>query len=107
MQMIDSASDEEGDLSDDDSVNDLSTQKRDYGTLSSEDNESHVQKQSRKLNSISWDNIPLTHDGSVSHQKMVEYRKAIDTLISLYKHVDDIKLPEDPLDRLVNKRCRK
>ena len=88
----------------------MTLKKRDHDTVNSDD-DVYVsnRKQSRKSDFILWDEISLAGDGSMSHlnqddhEKMVEYRKAIEKLRSYFRCVDSLKLPANPLDHLINK----
>ena len=80
---------------------------------SSKGNKNKVQKApsrkaSRKTNSIPWNEIPLEVDGLVSrvdqadHERMVRYRQAAERVKKWLDTVDELDLPANPLDRLLN-----
>eukprot|EP00984_Skeletonema_dohrnii_P012712 scaffold5190_cov92-Skeletonema_dohrnii-CCMP3373.AAC.2 len=53
---------------------------------------------------IQWDEIDLSLDtsASVENERMVEYRKACEKVKGWLDDVDDLALPANPLDRLLN-----
>ena len=80
----------------------------DFATASS--GEAVVNSKSRKgrkkgsIKRIRWDEIDLTLDtsASVENERMVEYRKACEKVKGWLDDVDQLALPANPLDRLLN-----
>ncbi len=95
-------SDDDDTFDDDDSV--------DGGSHTLMNNANHVKKTSRKTNSIPWNEIPLERAGvalgsrfdQADHKRLVLYRKAAEQVKAWLDTVDNLNLPANPLDRLLN-----
>jgi len=96
-------SDDEDDENDDE---ESTFKESDDETLDSDDDDGSFRKQTRKP--IPWNEIPLeaeglvSHDDQVDHERMVRYRRHAEQVKSWLDTVDNLELPPNPLDRLLN-----
>ena len=98
-------------VSDDDdesSFNDDSTVGSNEGKKEDATERVRSKKSSRKSNSIPWNEIPLEQEGleslmdRVDHERLVRYRKTAEMVKGWLDTVDNLDLPPNPLDRLLN-----
>jgi hypothetical protein len=79
----------------------------DDDTLDSDD-EYDSPKKTRKTKSIPWNEIPLKPAGvllfvdQVKNERMIQYRKHAEQVKGWLDTVDNLELPANPLDRLLN-----
>ena len=84
----------------------------DNDTLDSDDDDEYGSSSNTtgKIKSIPWNEIPLEAEGLVSrvnqvdHERMVRYRKDAEKVKAWLDTVDNLELPANPLDRLLNER---
>ena len=104
-------SDDESDFEvekDDDDDDTIDADDNDFGTTDSgkQPAKGKLKKGKGKdpIKRIQWDEIDLSLDtsASVENERMVEYRKACEKVKGWLDDVDDLSLPANPLDRLLN-----
>ena len=104
-------SDDESDFEvekDDDDDDTIDADDNDFGTTDSGKQPAKGKSKKGKgkdpIKRIQWDEIDLSLDtsASVENERMVEYRKACEKVKGWLDDVDDLSLPANPLDRLLN-----
>jgi len=107
MSNSDDESDFEADQDDDDNDT-MEANEIDFDTTGSGKHGSNGKSKKGKgmspIKRIQWDEIDLNLDtsASVENERMVEYRKACEKVKGWLDDVDDLDLPANPLDRLLN-----